>query len=77
MAPPESGSGGSGADGNGEGKESLTGHKRLEAAWFGKDGDGNGGGGGKEVPREQFLTFVRDLRMDVKTVECRLYSRSM
>lgn len=27
--------------------------------------------------REQFKAFVRDLRLDVKTVECRLYSRSM
>lgn len=27
--------------------------------------------------REQFTAFVRDLRLDVKTVECRLYSRSM
>ncbi|CAM9506888.1 unnamed protein product [Ectocarpus sp. 4 AP-2014] len=51
----------------------LTGHKRLAAAYFGKNGVGRGGG----VNREQFTAFVRDLRLDVKTVECRLYSRSI
>ena len=48
----------------------LTGHKRLAAAWFGEDGAGS-------VSREAFAAFVRDLRLDVKTVECRLYSRAM
>ena len=48
----------------------LTGHRRLAAAWFGEDGAGS-------VPREQFAAFVRDLRLDVKTVECRLYSCAM
>ncbi len=80
--------GGGGSDEKGGDEPRLTGHKRLAAAWFGAGGEEAGGkggkgdgGGGKEgrrgVPRDQFASFVRDLRMDVKTVECRLYSRSM
>lgn len=70
LAPPldfdgsaESGSGGGGR------KPRISGqHKRLTAAWFGEDGKGS-------VPREEFAAFVRHLRLDIKTVECRLYSR--
>ncbi|CAM9775990.1 unnamed protein product [Ectocarpus sp. 6 AP-2014] len=93
LAPSEDGGGDSGGDDNssddakkddevakndGDSKDDdeqteLAGHKRLAAAWFGKNGVGRGGG----VNREQFTAFVRDLRLDVKTVECRLYSRSI
>lgn len=48
----------------------LAGHKRLVAKWFGEDGKGS-------VPREDFAAFIRDLRLDIKTVECRLYSRTV
>ncbi|CAN0013752.1 unnamed protein product [Ectocarpus fasciculatus] len=93
LAPSEDGDGGSGGDDGSsvvakkggdakndgdskdEGQTKLTGHKRLAAAWFGKNGVGGSSGGG--VNREQFTAFVRDLRLDVKTVECRLYSRSI
>lgn len=61
-----SGSGGDKEDGTSQGQH-LTGHKRLAAAWFGEDGTGS-------IPREKFASFVRDLRKDATTVECRLYS---
>lgn len=68
MAPAEGDDGGDNEGGNGKPQaQQLTGHKRLAAAWFGEDGKGS-------IPREEFASFVRDLRKDVKTVECRLYS---
>ncbi|CAM9861793.1 unnamed protein product [Scytosiphon promiscuus] len=89
LAPPEDEDG---DGGDSKGKDDQTGHKRLMDAWFGKQGGAGGkakgkeegggsGGGGEEgirvVAREKFAAFVRDLRMDVKTVECRLYSLSI